>query len=114
MLLTQLILPAPFAYPAESHKRRHGPQGYAHYGQYKPWLRDEFTFRCVYCLERETWYPNRISGFSTEHFVPKAIDPTLEMDYANLLYACTRCNSCKQAAMLLLDPTKAPSLRTCT
>lgn len=38
------------AYPANSHERRHGPLGYVDYKSYKPWLRDEFTFRCVYCL----------------------------------------------------------------
>ncbi|TVS12285.1 MAG: hypothetical protein EA424_22775 [Planctomycetaceae bacterium] len=50
----------PFDYPAESHARRHGPQGYADYESYRPWLRDEFTFRCVYCLQRERW--GQVSG----------------------------------------------------
>ena|SRR5713101_1667716 len=69
-------LPEPFAYPREPHGRRHGPAGYEDYGHYKPWLRDEFTFRCVYCLERETWYPNRAASFSADHFVPVVLDPT--------------------------------------
>src|SRR5436309_202187 len=43
-------LPDPFAYPHEAHQRRHGPAGYTNYQSYKPWLRDEFAFRCVYCL----------------------------------------------------------------
>jgi hypothetical protein len=38
-----------FAYPRAARSRRHGPCGYAHYSLYKPWLRDEFQFRCVYC-----------------------------------------------------------------
>jgi hypothetical protein len=38
-------LPAPFAYPSAPHSRRHGPAGYEDYTHYKPWLRDEFTFR---------------------------------------------------------------------
>ena len=45
----------PFSYPAAAHVRRHGPQGYADYPSYLPWLRDEFSFRCVYCLLREQW-----------------------------------------------------------
>jgi hypothetical protein len=47
-----------FDYPSLPHARRHGPQGYADYKHYKPWLRDEFSFRCVYCLCRETWLPD--------------------------------------------------------
>ncbi len=38
---------SPFIYPARPHTRRHGPQGYAGYASYRPWLRDEFSFRCV-------------------------------------------------------------------
>ena len=45
----------PFEYPSEPHQRRHGPKGYADAASYSPWLRDEFSFRCVYCLKRETW-----------------------------------------------------------
>ena len=45
----------PFVYPSTPHQRRHGPRGYADYGTYRPWLRDEFCFRCVFCLLREQW-----------------------------------------------------------
>jgi hypothetical protein len=98
-------LPEPFAYPQEPHRRRHGPAGYEDYGHYKPWLRDEFTFRCAYCLERETWYPSRAASFSADHFIPVVLDPDREWDYGNLVYACTRCNSAKSALIPLLDPT---------
>ncbi len=37
----------PFSYPNRPHVRRHGPRGYANYESYRPWLRDEFSFRCV-------------------------------------------------------------------
>jgi hypothetical protein len=47
-----------FCYPGQPSRRRHGPRGYASYQQYKPWLRDEFQFRCAYCLCRERWFPN--------------------------------------------------------
>jgi hypothetical protein len=29
--------------------------GYADTDSYRPWLRDEFAFRCVFCLVREQW-----------------------------------------------------------
>ncbi len=101
-----MTLPVPFAYPTTRHVRRHGPRGYRDYGDYKPFLRDEFTFRCVYCLERELWYPNREGSFSADHFTPKAIDPNRETDYDNLVYACVRCNSYKQANLISLDPAQ--------
>jgi hypothetical protein len=44
-----------FTYPAQPHIRRHGTRGYAALESYSPWLRDEFAFRCVYCLLREQW-----------------------------------------------------------
>lgn len=44
-----------FDYPELAHQRRHGPQGYAGYHSDRPWLRDEFEFRGVYCLIREQW-----------------------------------------------------------
>jgi len=53
--------PDPFTYPAQPHVRKHAPAGYKDYTEYKPWLRDEFEFRCVYCLHarcgRETVTP---------------------------------------------------------
>jgi hypothetical protein len=91
----------PFAYPP-ARQRRHGPQGYADYATYRPWLRDEFTFRCVYCLLREQW--GRLRGvFDIDHFLPVAQHPGKVCDYDNLLYACASCNSAK-GAQLLPDP----------
>jgi HNH endonuclease len=94
----------PFAYAASAHQRRHGPSGYRNYQEYKDWLRDEFVFRCVYCLERERWYPNRAGSFSVDHVVPQSEDPTRICDYENLVYACTRCNSARQDVRVI-DPT---------
>lgn len=95
----------PFSYPATVHVRRHGPAGYTNYQSYKPWLRDEFSFRCVYCLMRETFYPNGQDSFAVEHALPQHSAPDRVTDYENLLYACNRCNSWKQIAELL-DPTR--------
>jgi len=94
-----------FSYPSEPHARRHGPVGYKDYTTYKPWLRDEFKFRCVYCLEREVWYPDGEASFSADHVVPQSEDDTRVNDYTNLIYACTRCNSYRRQ-IKTLDPTK--------
>ncbi len=84
----------PYQYPARPHRRRHGPMGYANAAQYRDWLRDEFSFRCVYCLEREQWV-HRQGHFHMEHFLPVTVRPDLELDYDNLVYACHVCNSTK-------------------
>ena len=81
----------PFAYPERPHVRRHGPRGYARYNSYRDWLRDEFSFRCVYCLNREQWVVAK-GAFAIDHFVPASVNPGLVTDYDNLLYACTACN----------------------
>jgi len=84
-----------FDYPDSRSPRRHAPAGYAAYESYRPWLRDEFTFRCMYCLKRETW--GQVTGdFDIDHFQPQRLRPDLHADYANLVYACRRCNGVKQ------------------
>ena len=100
--MTHLV---PFAHPSRPHERRHGPCGYATYDGYKQWLRDEFAFRCVYCLERETWYPDTAASFSVEHVIAQSEDEARICDYTNLVYACTRCNSTRQDKRIL-DPTE--------
>ena len=100
-----MTLPTPFAFPADVIQRQHGPTGYANYQEYKDWLRDEFEFRCAYCLEREMWYPNRQGAFAVEHVLPQVRYPALIRDYDNLIYACLRCNSLKQD-LETLDPSR--------
>jgi HNH endonuclease len=99
----------PFTYADTSHTRKHGPEGYDNYKTYKDWLRDEFTFRCVYCLERERWYPNGQAGFGVDHVKPKsrAEYEHLINYYKNLVYACNRCNSAKKER-ILIDPCAVP------
>jgi hypothetical protein len=93
-----------FEYPDTPHVRRHGPQGYTDYHSFKPWLRDDFTFRCTFCLTRERWYPNGHAAFSVDHLVPQILAPERICEYDNLVYACSRCNWYKQAARPVLDP----------
>jgi len=94
-----------FEYPTEPHSRRHGPVGYDDYKSYRDWLRDEFMFRCVYCLHREQWY-NRGATFHIDHFIPVTMDPGGKCEYSNLLYACATWNEAKQAILGLPDPCK--------
>ena len=79
----------PFDYPAGPHRRRHGPKGYAAPESFRPWLRDEFAFRCVYCLRRERWEPG-LSAFEIDHWKPAAQHPSLALDYDNLLILLRR------------------------
>lgn len=92
-----------FGYPPRQHVRRHGPFGYKDYESFRDWLRDEFCFRCVFCLYREQW-SHSTTGFHIDHFVPVAADPTGECRYENLLYACSRCNSVKNDKLGVPSP----------
>jgi hypothetical protein len=58
-------------YPSQPHRRKHGPRGYGNAIEFRGWLRDEFSFSCVYCLEREQWV-NRIGHFHGDHFRPRS------------------------------------------
>jgi hypothetical protein len=99
----------PFTYPAVPQVRRHGPRGYADYDSYRPWLRDEFAFRCVYCLIRETWGPFK-GVYALDHFLPLAPRADLALEYDNLLYGCVSCNLSEGSletpdpCAVLLDP----------
>jgi hypothetical protein len=91
-----------FHYPTRAHVRRHGPHGYATVESFRPWLRDEFCFCCVYCRYREQW--SRLKGaFAIDHFLPVSL---IKVEYDNLLYACVACNLGK-SGQVLPDPTQA-------
>lgn len=92
-----------FDYPTLPHTRRHGPAGYKTYESYREWLRDEFTFRCVYCLHREAWY-GRPTAFNIEHVTPVSVAPYSSCHYENLVYACSTCNNAKRALLNIPDP----------
>lgn len=92
-------LPDPFAYPKQPHVRRHGPQGYSKHGEYRNWLRDEFEFRCVYCLRRETWVAMP-RDFEIDHILPVSKRKDLRLEYDNLCFSCAECNGTKLAQFL--------------
>ena len=91
----------PFQYPDSPLERRHSPQGYRNPESYRDWLRDEFSFRCAFCLVREKWVPG---GFHLDHFIPRSRSPERSDDYDNLLYCCGTCNLFKND-IELPDPT---------
>jgi hypothetical protein len=97
-----------FVYPRAVHERRHGPIGYLDFGDYKPWLRDEFQFCCVYCLCRERWFPDGDGAFSVDHIQPQSVVPSLAGDYDNLVYSCCHCNSAKRNVTDIPDPCEQP------
>lgn len=97
-------VPDPFQFRDKPHCRVHGPQGHKNYTAYKQWLRDEFEFRCVYCLTRELWSSDGHNRFSADHVKPKSMHKKLTNDYDNLVYACGRCNTLKAAKLGLPDP----------
>jgi hypothetical protein len=83
--------------------RRHGPRGYTDYKHYKPWLRDEFSFRCAYCLCRESWFPDGESCFSVDHVWPRHWSAEPLSAYDGLVYACCVCNAFKRDFPDLFD-----------
>lgn len=96
--------PHAFDYPRSVHVRRHAPAGYKDYRAYKAWLRDEFGFRCVYCLFREMfWPPGGENKFGIDHIKNRGDHPDLACSYDNLVYACNTCNSLK-GSRALIDP----------
>ncbi len=93
-----------FDYPTHAHQRKHGPTGYKDYESYRPWLRDEFSFRCIYCLRREQW--GLFTGsWDIDHFEPQSQAKDKALDYDNLLYACHTCNLNKSDD-LAIDPCR--------
>ncbi len=94
-----------YDYPSIAHERIHGPGGYSDYTTFKEWLRDEFEFRCVYCLTREKWSDAGHQMFGVDHVLPKATHKSLECEYTNLVYCCNRCNSAKLLGELF-DPCR--------
>lgn len=95
--------PDPFAYPSAPYVRRHGPYGYKKYEYYREWLRDEFSFRCVFCLYREQWPSTQT--WEIDHLLPKSKYAEKKTEYDNLLYVCRSCNANK-AAKLVPDPCR--------
>lgn len=81
-----------FVYPDEPHQRKHGPVGYTDYESFRDWLRDEFSYRCVFSLLRETWPQTR---FHIDHLISQKERSDLICDYDNLILLEARLNLVK-------------------
>lgn len=64
------------------------------YKKYREQLRKDFNCRCGYCDDIDI---PRAERFEIDHFVPRKIDITRELDYSNPVYACRSCNNAKRA-----------------
>ncbi|MGO8699345.1 MAG: hypothetical protein ACLQVY_16685 [Limisphaerales bacterium] len=91
-----------FIYPEDPHQRKHGPTGYTDYESYRDWLRDEFSYRCVFSLLRETWPQTR---FHIDHLIPQKERHDLVCEYDNLILLEARLNLVK-GKRRLPDPCK--------
>ena len=100
----------PFAYPSVPRAPLHAPAGYRDPSSYKPWLRDDFAFRCLYCLVRERWHARPLGhdSFGVAHVIGRAAATDLTTDYANLVYSCNACNYLKGEKPLPVDPLADP------
>ncbi|MFY9825651.1 MAG: HNH endonuclease [Thermoanaerobaculia bacterium] len=85
----------PFRYPDSLHLRTQTPDNFSDYRRYKPFLREEFGRRCVYCCLPDG--PKGEDTFGVDHYRPRFRFPELECEYNNLFYACNICNRRKGA-----------------
>jgi hypothetical protein len=77
-------------------RRRSDPPAVSNYKQYKQALREDFQYRCAYCILHEG--PHGVGGFhqfQIDHFRPRNKFPELTNTYSNLYYACSWCNRAK-------------------
>jgi HNH endonuclease len=63
------------------------------YGEYLPYLRQDFWFSCAYCTMTES--EARAVRFTIDHYDPAIEKPELKNEYSNLMYSCDQCNSLK-------------------
>lgn len=73
------------------------PLQYRDYADYRPLLRQDFTYRCAYCLMHE-YYLGGESGCCIDHHRPVHGlfgRPDLITNYTNLYWCCRECNENK-------------------
>ena len=64
------------------------------YEAYRPYLRQDFEFRCAYCLRHEFFFGGGEAG-EIDHFRPRYLFPDLVNEYENLYWSCRKCNAVK-------------------
>lgn len=82
-------------------------KSYARYGSFKPYIRADFNYKCVYCHRHESAF-NSYREFEIDHIKPKGIArfSHLENEYSNLVYSCPHCNNIKTDSWPSDDPIK--------
>lgn len=90
---------APWSFPHSIIEREHKPvpgKGANGWRAFKPCLRYEFGFTCIYCRLRETDFGFRPQAqFAVDHMQPQSKFPDRANNYDNCYYACGYCNSSK-------------------
>lgn len=85
-----------YQYPKQKHNRIYKfKSSFRRYQSYKDYLRREFVNLCVYCRVPDTL--TVAPHFSVDHYKPKSKFPSLECEYGNLFYCCSRCNPRKNS-----------------
>ena len=64
------------------------------YEAYRRWLRQDFEFRCAYCLRHEFFFGGGEAG-EIDHFCPRYLFPDRVNEYGNLYWSCRKCNAVK-------------------
>lgn len=77
--------------------RRTMRRTYSDYTRYRPFLREDFLYRCAYCLRNE-FFVGGEAGCVIDHHRPQHGPfgrPDLVSVYENLYWCCVECNSIK-------------------
>lgn len=61
------------------------------YTQFRPFVREDFSECCAYCLLHEL-LAGGADNFELDHFRPQSLFASLVNDFYNLFYACHVCN----------------------
>lgn len=67
------------------------------YRKFRPYIREDFSSCCAYCLLTELLGSGK-ENFELDHFRPKSHFPTLISEYKNIYYSCHVCNNTKRAS----------------
>ncbi len=77
-------------------RRKEPPPPAKHYRRYRPFVREDFSQCCAYCLICELLAGGK-DNFELDHFRPKSISEfeSLVNDFYNIYYSCHVCNHYK-------------------
>lgn len=77
-------------------RREKSPGPFKHYSEYRPYVREDFSDCCAYCLTSEL-LGGGPESFELDHFRPKSLPQfaSFESHFYNLYYSCRPCNLIK-------------------